>query len=402
MRYISWLKLPLALGLSLSATAVNASQLSPRACTRTVKAQQGDTCASLSKAQGISVSEFLLNNPTITSCDLTAGSSYCVAEDGNGGAPSPSPTPSLVISTDGTCGNGVTCAGSKWGACCSEHGYCGSTNDYCNAGCQAAFGSCGAVSSSTGPPITQPWGTGTVYVTATTVITSTAVTSSTRYTTIAVPGTVTSVVLTTSTVVRTASSVALTTSTVTATSVVTQTASNTAVVTYTSLVFATSTSLVFETSTRVTTSTSLITKTATSLVLGTATVTRTVTADRTAVTTTVVTAACSPTRPDTPITRTTTSRPPSQTPTNVPTPVFPGTVSNCKRYYQIRNNDTCQSIVGGNGITFAQFYAWNPSVSSSPLNNILCVPGLLQLLIDGICKVSCDALWEGYYVCVAA
>jgi hypothetical protein len=53
----------------------------------------------------------------------------------------PTPSPNLQISTDGTCGNGITCAGSHWGQCCSEHGYCGNTDAYCGAGCQAAYGS---------------------------------------------------------------------------------------------------------------------------------------------------------------------------------------------------------------------------------------------------------------------
>lgn len=41
-------------------------------------------------------------------------------------------------------------------------------------------------------------------------------------------------------------------------------------------------------------------------------------------------------------------------------------------------------------------------MGSNLLNTVLCLPGLLQLLIDGICKVSCDSLWEDYYVCIGA
>ncbi|KAF1347068.1 glycosyl hydrolase family 61-domain-containing protein, partial [Delphinella strobiligena] len=51
-------------------------------------------------------------------------------------------TAGLASSTDGSCGNGVTCAGSTFGNCCSAAGYCGSSDAYCNAGCNAAYGKC--------------------------------------------------------------------------------------------------------------------------------------------------------------------------------------------------------------------------------------------------------------------
>lgn len=57
-------------------------------------------------------------------------------------APSSTPPSGLKVSTNGKCGNGVTCLGSRFGSCCSEHGYCGSSKDYCKGGCQKAFGSC--------------------------------------------------------------------------------------------------------------------------------------------------------------------------------------------------------------------------------------------------------------------
>ncbi|KAI0879716.1 carbohydrate esterase family 4 protein [Hypoxylon argillaceum] len=53
----------------------------------------------------------------------------------------PAPTGTLKVSTDGSCGSGVTCDGSGFGTCCSQFGFCGSTTDYCSAGCQPAFGS---------------------------------------------------------------------------------------------------------------------------------------------------------------------------------------------------------------------------------------------------------------------
>lgn len=48
----------------------------------------------------------------------------------------------LKVSTDATCGTGVTCKGSSFGNCCSTYGWCGSTADYCGTGCQKAFGTC--------------------------------------------------------------------------------------------------------------------------------------------------------------------------------------------------------------------------------------------------------------------
>lgn len=42
-------------------------------------------------------------------------------------------------------------------------------------------------------------------------------------------------------------------------------------------------------------------------------------------------------------------------------------------------------------------YGLNPSVSGDELTNTLCV---LNLLLSGLCKINCDALWQGYYVCV--
>ncbi|KAI4720138.1 glycoside hydrolase family 61 protein [Aureobasidium sp. EXF-10727] len=55
----------------------------------------------------------------------------------------PSNDNSLTVSTEGNCGNGVTCKGSSFGDCCSSHGYCGSSDEYCSAGCNSAFGTCG-------------------------------------------------------------------------------------------------------------------------------------------------------------------------------------------------------------------------------------------------------------------
>src|SRR5689334_20553970 len=48
------------------------------------------------------------------------------------------------ISNDGSCGGpqGLTCAGSEFGQCCSRNGWWGDSNDHCQSGCQAPFGVC--------------------------------------------------------------------------------------------------------------------------------------------------------------------------------------------------------------------------------------------------------------------
>ncbi len=52
-------------------------------------------------------------------------------------------------------------------------------------------------------------------------------------------------------------------------------------------------------------------------------------------------------------------------------------------------------------LTWASSYSMNPSVSSTVLSlGILCTPDLIELLLSGLCQINCDALWEGYYVCV--
>ncbi|KAI1777692.1 carbohydrate-binding module family 18 [Hypoxylon cercidicola] len=72
------------------------------------------------------------------------------------------PTNTLTVSTDGTCGNGVTCAGSPWGSCCSSNKFCGASIDYCGSNCLSEFGTCLPPDSSipTGLPLpTGPGGT---------------------------------------------------------------------------------------------------------------------------------------------------------------------------------------------------------------------------------------------------
>ncbi|CZR62986.1 uncharacterized protein PAC_12883 [Phialocephala subalpina] len=58
----------------------------------------------------------------------------------------PSSTPALTPSTNGLCGDGITCLG--WvllgvpAECCSAYNFCGGDSDYCGVGCQDAFGIC--------------------------------------------------------------------------------------------------------------------------------------------------------------------------------------------------------------------------------------------------------------------
>ncbi|KAM7215718.1 hypothetical protein V8F06_008912 [Rhypophila decipiens] len=56
----------------------------------------------------------------------------------------PTTTPGTSLTTDGSCGNGLTCRGSRFGNCCSKYGFCGVGDDYCKVanGCQASFGTC--------------------------------------------------------------------------------------------------------------------------------------------------------------------------------------------------------------------------------------------------------------------
>ncbi|KAI0392311.1 carbohydrate-binding module family 18 [Xylariaceae sp. FL0594] len=69
---------------------------------------------------------------------------------------SATPTSTLKVSTDGNCGTGVTCQGSRYGNCCSNNGYCGASVDYCGNNCNPSFGSCSVGDS----PIPTPLPTG--------------------------------------------------------------------------------------------------------------------------------------------------------------------------------------------------------------------------------------------------
>ncbi|KAL4997218.1 hypothetical protein BDV10DRAFT_170105 [Aspergillus recurvatus] len=58
-------------------------------------------------------------------------------------------------------------------------------------------------------------------------------------------------------------------------------------------------------------------------------------------------------------------------------PTQTDTVPGCKEFYTVDDDDGCDTIEDLFGITFAQFYAWNPSVGS-----------------------DCSNLWLGYAYCV--
>ena len=111
--------------------------------------------------------------------------------------PTSSATPPTVrVSDDGSCGNGLTCAGSLYGQCCSQHGFCGAGDAYCGEGCQAEFGFCGSLA----PP-----GSGSGGVapppTATVTRTVTAFASGLFTTTVTLTGAITRTFLATSTTV---------------------------------------------------------------------------------------------------------------------------------------------------------------------------------------------------------
>ncbi|KAK3943387.1 carbohydrate-binding module family 18 protein [Diplogelasinospora grovesii] len=378
------------------------------ACTRSTTAQKGDTCATLASAAGITVGQFLQSNPYITSCsNLVVGGSYCVEGIQTSGptappsSPSPSPSPSsntppapsssgsggpLKVSADGTCGTGVTCAGSRYGSCCSEHGFCGSTSDYCGAGCQVGLGQC---SGSSPPPVSsQPVSTTPppvgVTTTATTTVTRTLVVTSTNI----VTATTTNTVQQTGTVVAT------------------QTTRVTVLVTSTVL----STSVAVSTSVKTVTSTKEVTRTSTSVEINTLTTITTLTVTTcggggptitsiwpTSGTPSPTFSIIPTTRPP-PITSITSiigAPPPAQ-----PSPILPGTSSSCRSYDLVKSGDSCRKIANRNNLALLDFYKMNPSVSANVLSTVLCVPGLLDLLLKGLCQIDCDNLWAGYYVCV--
>ncbi|EAQ87484.1 hypothetical protein CHGG_04103 [Chaetomium globosum CBS 148.51] len=66
-------------------------------CTQSITAKQGDTCASISSQVGITVTDFLRSNPSVTSCSLVAGQSYCVKGTADSGTPPQTSTPAGLV-----------------------------------------------------------------------------------------------------------------------------------------------------------------------------------------------------------------------------------------------------------------------------------------------------------------
>ncbi|SPQ25389.1 3088a840-c7cc-49dd-bf77-0ca3f90cb44c [Thermothielavioides terrestris] len=176
-------------------------------------------------------------------------------------------------------------------------------------------------------------------------------------------------------------------------------------VTDTTITAVTRTSLVYQTSTLTdiitrTKTTTAATATVTLTTIKTSTSTRTV--DLTSFSINTITSIVTSTRvvtsngcgtPTTPITTTTTQVQPGN-----PSPTLPGTPRNCKDFDLIQRGDTCRSIAIRNGLSLLEFYSLNPSVSADTI--VLCTGDLPDLVLSGLCQISCDALWPGYYVCV--
>jgi len=322
-------------GLAALALVAGTHSQGTDSCVEMITARSGETCASIAELAGISVSDFLRSNPSVTSCaTLVGGGVYCKS-----GISSSSP---VSVSTDGTCGGSVTCAGSRFGRCCSAHGYCGSSADHCGEGCQLGLGECGD-------------GSGTVVATSTKIVSATEV--------------------------------------VQATVVITRTVSVT-------------NTLTARASTRILTLTSVFPSTA--IITSTTVVRATSIRRSTQTSTTLVTATVASTRRGRPRPSTTTTKAqtpaPKPSPTPKPSPLLPKTPETCAKYDIIRDRDNCRSVADRNGISLNDFYKLNPGISSrtSLLGSLLCSPGLLNDLLGGLCHISCEKLWEGYYVCTSA
>ncbi|KAL8692320.1 MAG: hypothetical protein Q9218_002637 [Villophora microphyllina] len=62
-----------------------------------------------------------------------------------------------------------------------------------------------------------------------------------------------------------------------------------------------------------------------------------------------------------------------------PSPIEPSTVPTCKQYYKVLPGDTCFSIANNFKVSLDQFNKWNMGVGA-----------------------TCEKLFLGYYVCIAA
>ncbi|OIW33136.1 hypothetical protein CONLIGDRAFT_695511 [Coniochaeta ligniaria NRRL 30616] len=265
-----------------------------------------------------------------------------------------SPTSSaLQVSNDGSCGAGLTCDGSLYGQCCSEHGFCGNGDAYCGAGCQAEFGACVGPASTTGSIV----GSGPQTVTVTKTVSVFA--SGLFTTTTTITGAVTRTVLTTATNVVSRTEVRT----------VTQTATKT------------TTAAVLSTSIVLSVSSVYVTKTLTQVVLETSTLT---------------TLGCAPTSLPSPPTTTASAPTTSAAAPSAPSPTLVGSPAACTKWYKTQSGETCTGVASKNGITLAQLMTWNP------VGRIGRVPvcGNDPAAVVGLCRVNCEALWSGYYLCV--
>lgn len=66
---------------------------------------------------------------------------------------------------------------------------------------------------------------------------------------------------------------------------------------------------------------------------------------------------------------TTTAPPTTTTGVEAPTATHSGQPANCNKWHVVVDGDTCSTIPADEGITSAQFFEWNPAVSSDCLTN---------------------------------
>jgi hypothetical protein len=260
----------LALGLS---SLVSADVNDIAACRWYVTAKTGDTCNSLAKEWGITYAIFIHNNPTVTSCYLTAGKTYCVDDRDallttkttvTTSTSKPTPTTSIVptISTtstrsstaatptpsvsgftqDGRCGpqgGFQTCIGSEDGDCCSPSGWCGGTDEHCGVGCILGYGLCTVGSSSASTTLAS--------TTLTSVPSSSSpisTTTSPSPTSTLIQTTITVQVTAVFSIINTVTSVISQTTNITLTQTAFATSTNVVISTFNSLVFHTTTATV--------------------------------------------------------------------------------------------------------------------------------------------------------------
>lgn len=62
---------------------------------------------------------------------------------------------------------------------------------------------------------------------------------------------------------------------------------------------------------------------------------------------------------------------------STPLPTQPGMTTNCNKFYKVKSGDICANIATVNGISLADFYAWNTGAGN-----------------------NCQSLWTDTYCCV--